>query len=365
MNTPQEREVCKEEVELLKVMQMVAGTILPMVMKTAIELDLFEIMVKVTNSGGQFTSSDIVSCLPTQNPQTPIIIERILRYLASKSILTSKFSTNENGDTNKSYAMTPICKYFVNNEEGASFASFFLFQNDKVVIDSWYHLKEAVLEGGTPFNKAHGENVFEYQAKDKRFGEIFNKAMYGNTAILMKMVLEKYKGFEGVEKLVDVGGGLGATLGIIHSKYPNIKGVNFDMPHVIKDAPLCLGVEHVGGDMFQSVPKGDVIFMKWILHDWGDDYCIKLLKNCWKALPEGGKVVVLETIVPEQHPTNNGESEVMSNLDGDMVMLTINPGGKERTAKEYETLAKESGFVSSNIVCSVSFYSIMEFRKKT
>lgn len=229
-----------EEEELLRVMRMVAGTVLPMVMKTAIELDLFEIMVKLTNHGhcGQFTSSDIVSCLPTQNPQTPIIIERILRYLATKSILTSKFFTDENGVTKKLYAMTPICKYFVSNEEGASFANFFLFQNDKVVIDSWHHLKDAVLEGGTPFNKAHGENIFEYQAKDKRFGKLFDKAMFGNTSILMKMVLEKYKGFSGVEKLVDVGGGLGATLGIILSKYPNIKGINFDMPHVIKDAPL-------------------------------------------------------------------------------------------------------------------------------
>ncbi|CAH1447197.1 unnamed protein product [Lactuca virosa] len=323
-----------EEEELLRVMQMVAGTVLPMVMKTAIELDLFEIMVKLTNHGhcGQFTSSDIVSCLPTQNPQTPIIIERILRYLATKSILTSKFCTDENGVTKKLYAMTPICKYFVSNEEGASFANFFLFQNDKVVIDSWHHLKDAVLEGGTPFNKAHGENIFEYQAKDKRFGKLFDKAMFGNTVILMKMVLEKYKGFSGVEKLVDVGGGLGATLGIILSKYPNIKGINFDMPHVIKDAPLiCPAIE-----------------------------------NCWMALPEDGKVVVLETVVPDEQPTNNnGETDVvMSNLDGDMVMLAINPGGKERTAKEYEALATESGFVSSKIVCRVSFYSIMEFYKK-
>ncbi|KAI3737663.1 hypothetical protein L2E82_27673 [Cichorium intybus] len=364
MNTPHECEVSDKEEELLRVMQMVAGTILPMVMKTAIELDLFEIMVKVTNSSGQFTSSDIVSCLPTQNPQTPIIIERILRYLASKSILTSKLFTDENGDTKKLYAMTSICKYFVNNEEGGSFANFFLFQNDKVVTDSWYYLKDAVLEGGTPFNKAHGENIFEYQKKDKRFGKLFDKAMYGNTVILMKMVLEKYKGFEGVEKLVDVGGGLGATLGIILSKYPNIKGINFDMPHVVKDAPFCPEVEQVGGDMFQSVPKGDAIFMKWILHDWGDDYCIKLLQNCWIALPDDGKVVVLETIVPEQQPTNNNKIDVMYNIDGDMVMLTVNPGGKERTYKEYEGLARESGFVSSKIVCRVSFYSIMEFHKK-
>nr|GEW36808.1 caffeic acid 3-O-methyltransferase-like [Tanacetum cinerariifolium] len=364
MNEAQEEfQVSLEEEELLRVMQMLAAAILPMVMKTAIELDLFEIMVKVNNGGGEFTSSDIVSHLPARNSQTIFKIERILKYLASKSILTSKIVTDQNEDTKKLYSMTRICKYFVNNEDGVSFANFFLFQNDEVFTESWYYLKDAILEGGTPFDKAHGENIFTYLAKDKRFSEIFNKAMYSNTAILMKMVLEKYKGFEGVEEVVDVGGGLGATLGIIRSKYPNIKGVNFDMPHVLKDAPQCPGVKHVGGDMFQSVPKGDVIFMKWILHDWGDDYCIKLLKNCWAALPEYGKVVVLETIVPNQQLPENGKTNVMSNLDGDMVMLAINPGGKERTAREYEALAIESGFASSKIVCGVSFYSIMEFYK--
>ncbi|KVH94228.1 Caffeate O-methyltransferase (COMT) family [Cynara cardunculus var. scolymus] len=296
MNAKQEE--CKmsiEEEELLRVTQMVGATVLPMVIKTAIELDLFEIMAKVTRDcggsgggggggGGQFTSSDIASHLPTRNPETPIIIERILRYFVTKSILTCEIHTSENGEIQKLYGMAPICKYFV------------------------------MVEGGIPFNKAHGENIFEYQAKNKRFGEIFDKAMYGNTAILMKMVLEKYDGFEGVEEVVDVGGGL--------------------------------GVEHVGGDMFQSVPKGDVIFMKWILHDWGDEYCIKLLKNCWKALPENGKVVVLESIVPEEKA---GKSDVTSNIDGDMVMLAINPGGKERTAREYEALATQSGFAASKI----------------
>ncbi|KAI3678717.1 hypothetical protein L6452_38020 [Arctium lappa] len=369
MNAQQEeRNVSIEEEELLRVTQMVGAAVLPMVIKTAIELDLFEIMAKVTrgggggggDGGGRFTSSDIVSHLPTRNPETPIIIERILRYFVTKSILTCEVLTHENGEIQKLYGMAPICKYFVSNEEGVSFANFFLFQNDKVVMDSWYHLKDAVLEGGIPFNKAHGENIFEYQAKNKRFGEIFNKAMYGNTAILMKMVLEKYDGFEGVKEVVDVGGGLGATLKIILSKYPKIKGINFDMPHVLKVAPPYPGVEHVGGDMFHSVPKGDVIFMKWILHDWGDEYCIKLLKNCRKALPEKGKVVVLESIVQEEQQS---KSDVMSNIDGDMVMLAINPGGKERTAKEYEALATQSGFGSSKIVCGVSFYSIFEFYK--
>ncbi|TYH41042.1 hypothetical protein ES332_D12G289000v1 [Gossypium tomentosum] len=56
--------------------------------------------------------------------------------------------------------------------------------------------------------------------------------------------------------------GTGATLSMIVSKYPTIKGINFDLPHVIENAPTCPGVEHVGGDMFASVPKGDAIFMK-------------------------------------------------------------------------------------------------------
>ena len=75
-------------------------------------------MVKVTNGGSEFTSSDIVSHLPTRNPQTIFITERILRYLASKYILTSKIVTDQNEDTKKLYSMAPICKYFVSNEDG-------------------------------------------------------------------------------------------------------------------------------------------------------------------------------------------------------------------------------------------------------
>lgn len=138
MNVPKEEcKVSNKEEELLRVTQMMCATILPMVIVTAIELDLFEIMVKVIDESGQFTSSDIVSHLHTQNSQTLTIVERILRYLASKSIFTTKVFIDENGVTKKLYGMTPICKYFVRNEEEVSFVDFFLFQNDKVVMESW------------------------------------------------------------------------------------------------------------------------------------------------------------------------------------------------------------------------------------
>nr|KAJ0185979.1 hypothetical protein LSAT_V11C900460300 [Lactuca sativa] len=230
-----------------------------------------------------------------------------------------------------------------------------------------YYLKDAVANGGIPFNKAHGVHAFEYPAKDNRFNQVFNKCMYDNTTIVMKMFLGKYKGFEGVKQLVDVGGGLGANLNIIVSKYPTIKGINFDLPHVIKDTHSSPGVDHVGGDMFESVPIGDVIFMKWILHDWGDNECITVLKNCWAALPEFGKVVAVETIIPDlenqprDHATNIDVSKTV--ISSDMIMMIANPGGKERTLKEYNSLAKKAGFTSLKIVCRVSTFWIMEFYK--
>ncbi|KAL3653728.1 Caffeic acid 3-O-methyltransferase [Castilleja foliolosa] len=140
-----------------------------------------------------------------------------------------------------------------------------------------YHLKDAVLDGGIPFNKAYGMTAFEYHGKDLRFNKVFNQGMSNHSTILMKKILDIYDGFEGLNTVVDVGGGIGATLDMIVSKHPSIKGINFDLPHVINDAPSYPGIEH-GGDMFVSVPKGDAIFMKWICHDWSDEHCLKFLK---------------------------------------------------------------------------------------
>lgn len=88
----------------------------------------------------------------------------------------------------------------------------------------------------------HGVNLFEYQKKDLRFSKVFNKAMVDHTTLVMKNILDTYKGFEDIKTLVDVGGGLGINLNMITSKYPNIKGINFDLPHVVQHAPSYKGI---------------------------------------------------------------------------------------------------------------------------
>lgn len=100
-------------------------------------------------------------------------------------------------------------------------------------------LKDALIEGGIPFNRVHGMHAFEYPGKDPRFNQVFNTAMMNDTTLVMKNILDAYKGFAQYlnQVIVDVGGGLGVCLRLITSKYPSIKGINFDLPHVIQQAP--------------------------------------------------------------------------------------------------------------------------------
>lgn len=350
----------EEEEASLFAMQLASASVLPMVLKSAIELDLLEIMAKA-GPGAHISPSELAAHLPTKNPDAPVMLDRMLRLLASYSILTCSVRTLPEGRVERLYGLGPVCKFLTKNDDGVSVAPLCLMNQDKVLMESWYHLKDAVLDGGIPFNKAYGMTAFDYHGTDPRFNKVFNKGMSDHSTITMKKILETYQGFNGLTSVVDVGGGTGATLNMIVSKHPTIKGINFDLPHVIEDAPSYPGVEHVGGDMFVSVPKADAIFMKWICHDWSDEHCLKFLKNCYQALPDSGKVIVCECILPVA-PDSSLATKGVVHID--VIMLAHNPGGKERTEKEFEALAKGAGFEGFRIVCCAFNTWIMEFLKK-
>lgn len=350
----------EDEAACLFAMQLATASVLPMVLKAAIELDLFEIIAKA-GPGAYVTPNELASVLPTSNLDAPVMLDRILQVLASYSILECKHNELTNGQVERAYGFTKVCKYLTKNADGVSMAPLALLNLDKIIMESWYYLKDAVLEGGLPFNKAFGMNAYEYSGTDPRFNKIFNQAMKHHSTVTVNKILENYNGFEGLGSLVDVGGGTGATLNTIISKYPTIKGINFDLPHVVADAPSYnTGVEHVGGDMFASVPTGDAIFLKWICHNWSDEQCLKLLMNCYQALAENGKVIIADYILPEQ-PGNEDATKTAIHFDA--IMLAQMPGGRERTENEFEALAKRAGFKHFNKVCCALDMWIIEFCK--
>nr|QAX90939.1 caffeic acid O-methyltransferase [Catalpa bungei] len=255
MDNQSDEEAC------LFALQLATGSVLPMVLKTAIELDLLE-LIKKAGPEASASASELVAQLPTNNPDAANMIDRILRLLAAHSVLVCSLKPLPDGGVERRYSLAPVCKFLTRNEDGVSVGPTCLMIQDKVLMEPWYHLKDAIIEGGIPFNRAYGMNAFEYPAKDPRFNRVFNQAMYEQSTIFMKKILEEYKGFEGLKSLVDVGGGIGASLKMIISKYPSIKGINFDLPHVIQNAPSYPGVEHISGNMFVSVPQADAIFMK-------------------------------------------------------------------------------------------------------
>nr|WMY23412.1 COMT protein [Stephania japonica] len=344
----------KDEEDFLFAMQLASGSVLPMVLQAAIELQVLEIIAKAGH-GAHLSPKEIVSQIPTHNLQASDMLDRILRLLASHSILTCVAMTRENGNVERKYGLATVCKYLLPNADGVSFSPLIFLNQSKAYMES-YLVKEAVLEGGASFKKAHGVYAFEYASKEPRFNELFNQAMYDHTTIIMKKILETYKGFEDLKELVDVGGGIGTTIGIITSKYPAIKGINFDLPHVIEHAPS-IPVKHVGGDMFTSVPKGE-----WILHDWSDEHCLKLLKNCYDALPSNGKLIVVEEVLPVIPETDNASK---AHCQMDLIMMALHIGGRERMDKEFEVMAVGAGFEGIRKGSCLKVHSHTQYRIKS
>ncbi|CAN1235456.1 NADPH-dependent diflavin oxidoreductase 1, partial [Linum perenne] len=209
--------------------------------------------------------------------------------------------------------------------------------------------------GGNAFYKAYGMNGGDYMGKDQRFREAFFGSISELSPLIMEAFLERYSngGFQGVETLVDVGGGNGSSIHLISSRVPTIrKAINFDLPFVLEKSTLYSGVEHVAGDMFESVPKGDAIFMKWILHLWDDEQCLKILSNCYNALPENGKVVATDALVPE---TSNEATDHKALLQFSLYRMNTKPQGKERTLTQFDSLAKQAGFSRAQIACYAPF----------
>ncbi|KAL1189994.1 Indole glucosinolate O-methyltransferase 5 [Cardamine amara subsp. amara] len=288
----------------------------PMVFKAAVELGVIDILyaatrADVTGSGSFLTPSEITTRLPTKpsNPEAPALLDRMLLLLASYSMVK--------------------CQVV---EELGTLASQLVVTLDTVFLNTWAQLKDVVLEGGVAFGRANGGlKLFDYISKDERLSKLFNRT--GFSVGVLKKFLQVYRGFEEVNVLVDVGGGVGDTVGFLTSKYPNIK----------------------------DVPKGDAIILKRILHDWTDEDCEKILKNCWKSLPENGKVIIMEVVTPDEAEIGDVQSNIA--FDMDLLMLTQLSGGKERSRAEYEAMAANAGFAHCNFVCRAYHLWVIEFSK--
>ncbi|KAF5737509.1 O-methyltransferase family protein [Tripterygium wilfordii] len=307
------------------------------------------------------TASQILSlALPSSHRGDPENLQRLLRMLTSYGV----FAEHSNTDgSERKYSLTEIGRTLVTDSEGLSCAPYVLQHHQDALMRAWPLVHEAVVDPTSePFTKANGEPAYSYYGKKPEMNVLMQKAMSGLSVPFMKAVLDGYDGFNGVERLVDVGGSAGDCLRMILQKHPTVReGINFDLPEVIAKAPKVPGVSHVGGDMFKSIPSGDAIFMKWILTTWTDDECKLIMKNCYNALPVGGKLIACEPVLPVQ--TDNSP-RTRALLEGDIFVMTIyRAKGKHRTEEEFTQIGLSAGFRSFKSFSVDYFYTVLEFQK--
>ncbi|KAG6535749.1 hypothetical protein ZIOFF_000772 [Zingiber officinale] len=226
-----------EEAACARALQICCSSIFPFTIKTAIELRLLDVIAEAESPAAALYPAQIVAQLPAaaDNPEAADMVDRLLRLLASYGVVTC---TTEAAGSRK-YSAAPVTKYLVKNgDDGASsMANLALLHQDRVAVATWDQMKDSVLHGGLPLQNAFGMLMFEQLGSDARLNKVFNDAMGGYFVVLMKQLLQVYQGFDDVNVLVDVGGNAGGTLRMITSERPHIRGINFDVPHVISQAP--------------------------------------------------------------------------------------------------------------------------------
>lgn len=223
------------------------------VVKCAIELGIADVL---ESHHGPVTLDHLSSSLGC----SPSALYRIMRFLTNRGI----FKQVGTASAASSYAQTPLSRLLTRNGE-KSMADLVLLESSPVMLAPWHGLRCRVLANGSPaFDASHGDDVWSYAERNPSHSKLINDAMACDARVAVSAIIESCPEVfraEGIRSLVDVGGGDGTTLGNLVKACPWIRGINFDLSHVVSVAPRRCGVEHVGGDMFKSVPKADAAFL--------------------------------------------------------------------------------------------------------
>ncbi|PHT53526.1 Trans-resveratrol di-O-methyltransferase [Capsicum baccatum] len=319
-----------------------------MSLKCATQLGIPDI---IHSHGRAMSLSDLIDALPINKAKGQECIYRLMRIL----IHAGFFIQEEEG-----YSLTPTSRLLL-KDEPLSLAPFVLSQLDPLLVDPWQSLGEWFKnEDSTPFTTAHGKPLFEYAGDEPRLNRLFNESMASDARLITSVLIKNGKGiFEGLKSVVDVGGGTGAVGKAICNAFPELKYAVFDLPHVVEGLEGSNNLSYIGGDMFKSVPSADAILLKWILHDWSDEDCVKILKKCKEAIPSkenGGKLIVIDIVIDNK---NRDDKSFETQLFSDVLMM-VHVSGKERSEQEWAKLFSDAGFSEYKISPILGLRSVIE-----
>jgi hypothetical protein len=265
-------------------------------------------------------------------------LHRLLRFLAILGVFEQVESDR--------FALTPVGELLRADVPGSG-RCLALFRGEESY-RAWGDLLHTVKSGEQAFARVIGAPVFEYLVEHPERAQIFNNAMTSDSSVVAG--ISTAYDLSQFEVVVDVGGGNGTLLASVLSAHPHLRGVLFDRPQVIEAArgnPAVKTVanrcELVPGDFFKSVPAGgDAYVLSRVLHDWDDQDCLSILRQCRIAIPSRAKLLIVEPLLSDQ-----ARFSYMRGFDVNMMVMA---GGRGRTEDEFRKLLKTAGFELVRVV---------------
>lgn len=277
----------------------------------------------------------------------PEFLDRILKFLSSY-----EFFHYNNG----LYSLTEISHLLCDDDP------FSMRDVLGLVDDSWWEAfskLDVSLKSGVPaFEIQHGDNFFNFLSKNPKKQENFDKGMAKFSSYDEAAISNAFN-FSIFSTLIDMGGGRGGLIKVITNQYPNLKGILFDTPSVIRQLnqnQFTKKITLYEGDFFETIPQADAYIFKGVLHDFNDEKMEKILKNCRQQIPEDATLFIAEQVMPEDdkpHP----------NKTMDIVMMVL-LGGRQRTLSEWKKSIESTGFAFKNSYLTNSLFTLMEFKPK-
>lgn len=299
-----------------------------------------------------------VEALAQQTKTDPERLYFILRALAHVDVLEEKPS--------RVFAPTETSKLLVTNKEPSA-GHLAMHLIEPAQWDAWKILPEALEKGVVPFELANGKGVYQYCYDNEWSKDTFIKAMSFLTGSQVDGLLDAYN-FSHYDTVMDVGGGQGGLIASIVQRY-GCKGILFDLPDVASTAKEYIRnqgvdpnlIEIKTGDVFESIPTGaDAIVMKHFISAWSDEDAMKILANCRKALPKTGRLVLLQSFVPDIDEPKTEADGIMPGVFAVQINVAT-PGGGWRTKRQFQTLFEKSGFQLERVIKTNNSLSGMEF----
>jgi SAM-dependent methyltransferase len=223
---------------------------------------------------------------------------------------------------------------------------------------AWGELDTA-LSGSVPHEVAWQTSRFDYLRQHPEEARLFDAFMAAMPDNRHEVIASTYD-FSKASLIADVGGGNGETLRRILKRFPQARGLLIDRDDVVNAIPgtarMDGRIEVQAGDFLHGVPDGaDLYLLVRVLHDWPDEDCVRILKNCRAAMPTNARLLIVEQLL-EPDPQLGRPSMYLL----DVQMMAMFGRARERTHEEFKRLLLASGLDLVRQLPTESVVSIIE-----